>query len=41
MIEFDDSDSSFLGTGSSASVYRGKLNGQPIAVKVCPHALCH
>ncbi len=34
VLAFDDSDASLLGTGSSASVYRGKLNGQPVAVKV-------
>jgi hypothetical protein len=34
VLAFDDSDASLLGTGSSASVYRGNLNGQPVAVKV-------
>ncbi len=34
MLAFDDSDASLLGNGSSASVYRGNLNGQPVAVKV-------
>ncbi len=34
VLAFDDSDASLLGNGSSASVYRGKLNGQPVAVKV-------
>jgi hypothetical protein len=34
VLAFDDSDASLLGTGPSASVYRGKVNGQPVAVKV-------
>ncbi len=38
ILEFDDSHASLLGKGSSAFVYRGKLNSRPIAVKVCRRA---
>ena len=39
VLDFDPSDGTFLGKGAAASVYRGTLNGTPVAIKVLQRVL--
>ncbi len=39
VLDFDPSDGTFLGKGAAASVYRGTLNGTPVAIKVLQRIL--